>query len=292
MPCTYMHACALDGRSAQFRAAVRLGDRAAGSVRGRRRTVARLRYACFLRVFGRLCGWSGDAKRLIWETFPDRGEDWGGLVIPGVVGSNPIVHPKLFLPSALASSRLSAVAPVPEHQPAPSTRPTCAAGHANRWARMHSRRWSPSDGASFSPSEGRPRMCASDVRHLLLRNRLARCRGGQTFCDRLPAPSLRPCEIHVQMRPRPYSRAIGRSASAKCPLLLGARALAQCERPDNTRSGSCPLHSRTAAAGCAVPARQRSQWPQGRRLVRPSCAPTLEPSIRLCLRVSEEGQSR
>jgi hypothetical protein len=28
-----------------------------------------------------------------------------------------------------------------------------------------------------------------------------------TFCGRLPAPSLRPCEMHTQMRPRPYSRA-------------------------------------------------------------------------------------
>lgn len=38
------------------------------------------------------------------------------------------------------------------------------------------------------------------------------------------------------MRPRPYSRAIERSVSARCPLPLGARALAQCERPDKIRA--------------------------------------------------------
>ncbi len=49
------------------------------------------------------------------------------------------------------------------------------------------------DGASFSPSEGRSRICAySDVSHPSLRNRLARCRYGQTFFGRLRAPSLRP----------------------------------------------------------------------------------------------------
>jgi hypothetical protein len=41
---------------------------------------------------------------------------------------------------------------------------------------------------------------------------IMRRRSGQTLCGTLPAPSLPPCEIHVQMRPRPYSRAIGRSA--------------------------------------------------------------------------------
>jgi hypothetical protein len=30
---------------------------------------------------------------LIRLTFPAAEEDWGGLVIPVVVGSNPIVHP-------------------------------------------------------------------------------------------------------------------------------------------------------------------------------------------------------
>ena len=61
---------------------------------------------------------------------------------------------------------------------------------------------SASDGASVSPSEGWCRISASsDVSPRPLRNRLARFPYGQTFCGKLPAPSLRPCEIHVQVRP-------------------------------------------------------------------------------------------
>jgi hypothetical protein len=149
------------------------------------------------------------------------------------------------------------------------------------------------DSDSFSLYEGRPRIGASsDVSHLSLRNQLARCLCGQTSRGRLPAPSLQPCKMHVQMRPRPCSREIGRSLSARVPLPPGVRALAQCEHSDNTRSGSCPLHSRTAVATCAVPVRPPSPGQQVKRLVRPSCAPTPEPSTRLYLRASEEEQIR
>jgi hypothetical protein len=73
---------------------------------------------------------------------------------------------------------------------------------------------------------------------------IMRRRSGQTFCGTLPAPSLPPCEIHVQMRPRPYSRAIGRSASASSLLPPGVRALAQCilaakARTSAARSRQC-----------------------------------------------------
>jgi len=148
------------------------------------------------------------------------------------------------------------------------------------------------DSDSFSQYESRPRIGASSVvSYLSPRNRPARCLCGETSRDRLPAPSLRPCKMHVQMRPRPYTREIGRSLSAGVPLPPGARALAQCERADNTPSGTCPLRSRSAVAACAVPVRPPSPGQQ-RNLVRPSCAPTPEPSTRPYLHASEEEQSQ
>ncbi len=111
--------------------------------------------------------------------------------------------------------------------------------------------------------------------HVVQRNQLARCLCGQTFCGRLQVASLQSCEMRVQMRPRPDSREIGRSVSATCPLPPATRALAQCERADNTRSGSCRLHSRTAVAACAVLVRPPLLWQQGKRPHRPSCAPIL-----------------
>ncbi len=50
-------------------------------------------YACFLPVFGRLCFRSVGVNGLICLAFLERDERGGGLVIPVVVGSNPIVHP-------------------------------------------------------------------------------------------------------------------------------------------------------------------------------------------------------
>jgi hypothetical protein len=148
----------------------------------------------------------------------------------------------------------------------------------------------PMDLAPFSLYEGRPRI--DDVGYLARPNRPARCLCRQISYGRLPAPSLRSCEMHVQMRLRPYSQEIRRPLSARCPLPPGARALAQCERADNTRSGSSPLHSRTAVAACAVLVRPPSLRQQGKRLFRPSCAPTPELSTRPYLRASEEEQSQ
>src|SRR6202023_488820 len=149
------------------------------------------------------------------------------------------------------------------------------------------------DGISFSPYEGPPRTSASSgVNHRSLRNRLTRCLGRQTFCGRFPAPRPQPCEILVQMRPRRCSRGLGQSLSARVLLPPGARALAQCEHAENTRLGSYPLHLQTAVAAFGVPVRPPSPGPQGKRLVRPSYAPTLEPSTRRHLRASEEKQTQ
>src|SRR5260221_12022850 len=143
----------------------------------------------------------------------------------------------------------------------------------------------------FGPRRRLRISAASDGSYPASRKRLAGCRYGQIFCGRPPGPTLLTCEKRAQMRPHPCSRGIGQSASARCPRPPGARARGQREQPDNTRSGSCLLHWRTAATACAVPVPPPSQWRQEKRVVRPACGPTPAPSARLYLGASAEAQS-
>src|SRR6202035_4796652 len=67
----------------------------------------------------------------------------------------------------------------------------------------------------FGPRRPLRISAASDGSYPALRNRLARCRYGQIFCGRPPAPTLLTCEKRAQMTPHPCSRGIGQSPSAR-----------------------------------------------------------------------------